>query len=599
MVVLSTLRNTYNDVRYIPTVKPTIGEVKQFYSWKHQGFDVDDNEVRAAIMEELHELSDYCFLKDEDLDAIRSSLATSVKDAQGKSTQSHKLPVRTLRRMKVFAKAATYLSRVQRDITTNEMNWHHLLPFQVEYEALEKSAAAPPPEVPKYSKNKGWLVHMHDMMKFFSRVYGCQLAPLAYLIISDDLRDETSPGDADYKEFLAGKFYSEAHPRIVEELLARASRTTADAEADAELLYNYLGASLTGTAAESLLDDFSKSRDGVGLWQRIKETQLTPGAFEASCEKHLKWLMTNTWSGPQDGPLDAYINKHRRQYEQYLLSAKASGAQQYEGVTRVGWMLNGIKSLDPNIIVRKQTIRDDDAGKRVDFESAAVYLSKCEYEGKNDSRKRKKAMEKEADISSVNGGGGGNDGLGSDSYQKNLNFNGSRGKTGVELRWHSKPQFKRLPEPQRKELLEWRATTGLSAKAQRQAKKAKKAAAAGASNVSNAKARKAISDIASAAAALPDGEHRTKIESILSSVGAEVGSVTLAQSTPTGEDEEPSGDQSNDVVAEVGGSTVVGEDGDKVEDEVKKDVEAQVAAAAALGTQMIVKFKGGGKSEEN
>ncbi|MGB1532440.1 MAG: hypothetical protein ACPG9C_06695, partial [Acidimicrobiales bacterium] len=170
-----------------------------------------------------------------------------------------------------------------------------------------------------------------------------------------------------------------------------------------------------------------------------------------------------------------------------------------------------------------------------------------------------------------------------------------RGKTGVELRWYPKPDFDKLPKKQKKELLEWRATNGLSAKAQRQAKKAKK----GQANVSNAKAKKAISDIAAAAAALPEGEQRTKIESILSSVGAEVSSVSLE--APTGEEEKPNDGQSNmEGVAEVGGNAVAaGEDGGEVGDDVRKDVEEQVAIAAALGTQKMVKFAGGGEGKKD
>ena len=337
-----------------------------------------------------------------------------------------------------------------------------------------------------------------------------------------------------------------------------------------------------------------KSRDGVGLWKRIAETQLTPSAYEACCKKHLSYLMKSEWSGSQDGPLEAYVNKQRHQYEQYEQAANQSNSQLFDDVTRVGWMLDGIKSNDPNIVVRVQSIRDDNTGKRVNFEQAAVYLATCEYAGKSEagSRKRKKTADKEADISSVNGGGGGS-GVESDSYQKNLNFNGGRGKTGVELRWYPKPEFDKLPKKQRKELLQWRATNGLSVKAQRQAKKAKKGEAK-----DHAKAKKAISDIAAAAAALPEGEQRTKIESILSSVGAEVGSVSLA---PTGEEEKPADAQSNDGgVAEVGGNAVAaGEDGGEVGDDVRKDVEDQVAIAAALGTQKMVKFTGGGEGKKD
>ena len=586
MVVHSTLRTAYNGIRYDPKVGPDDAKVNDFFKDKDTGLDIQDKELRDAILLELPSLGDFAHMQGEEFDQLKSSLATSTKDSRGKATQSFKLPIRSLKRMKVFAKAVTYLSRVQRDIDEDVIDWRNLQGFDVEYQALEKAAAAPEPEVPRYSKTKGWMDHMHNMLKFLHLVHGVQLAPLAYLIIPDDQRDETKPGDNGYENFLAGKFYSSKHPRLSMELLARASQTTPDAEADALRLYTYLAISLTGTPAESLLEEFSKSRDGVGLWKRIAETQLTPSAYEACCKKHLGYLMKSEWNGPQDGSLENFVNKQRNQYDQYYSAAKQSKAQLFDDGTRVGWMLDGVKSPDPNVIVRVQNIRDDDAGKRVNFEQAAVFLAKCDYAGKNEtSRKRKKGSEKEADISSVNGG------VGSDSYQKNLNFDGSRGKTGVELRWHPKPDFDKLPKKQRKELIAWRATNGLSAKAQRQSKKAKK----GQANVSNAKAKKAISDIAAAAAALPEGEQRTKIESILSSVGAEVGSVSLA--APTGEEETPPGAQS---VAEVGGSAVAaGEDGGKVGDDVRKDVEEQVAIAAALGTQRMVRFSDGGKGKED
>ena len=402
MVVHSTLRTAYNGVRYEPKVEPDDTEVKDFFKSKDKGLDIQDKQLREAILLELPSLTIFAYMQDADFDQLKSSLATSTKDARGNSTQSFRLPLRSLRRMKVLAKAVTYCSRVQRDIDDNVIDWKNLQGFAVEYEALEKAAAADDPEVPKYSKNRGWMDHMNNMLKFFHLVHGVQLAPLAYLVIPDEQRDETKPGDSDYVPFINGKFYSSKHPRLSSELLARASRKNPDAEADALRLYSYLAISLTGTPAESLLENFSKSRDGVGLWKWIAETQLTPTAYEASCKKHLGYLMKCEWNGPQDGSLEAFVNKNRHQYDQYRAAAKQSHSQLFDDVTRVGWMLDGIKSSDPNIIVRVQNIRDDDTGKRVDFEQAALYLAKCDYVGKNETgRKRKKGSEKEADISAV------------------------------------------------------------------------------------------------------------------------------------------------------------------------------------------------------
>ena len=535
------IRNQYTDSRYAPKVEPTADEVKAFYMDTINGLDFKTVGLVNAFKEEVPSLADLAYMTSDDLDSIKSSLATSLRNSQGNPTQSFRLAFRSLRRLKALAKAITFLSRTRRDITIGVLDWPTLAKFEVEYDALVESAAAPAPEVPKYSKNKGWLVYRRDMLRFLSRVYGVQLAPLTYLIIPDEQRDNSSPGDADYPPFLTGRLYSSRHPRLSEELLARASRKTADAEQDVEALYNHIAESLTGTPAESLLEEFLKSKDGVGLWKRIAETQCTPSAYEDACKKHLQYLMNSTWSGKQDGPLDALVEKHRRQYEQYDQAAQQCGAQSFNGQTRVGWLIDAIKSKDPNIVVRVQAIRDDDTGKRIDFESAATYLATCEYEGKGESRKRKKASGgPAAELSSVNGG---KEGVDSDSYQEKLDFSSGKGpKTGVALRWYSKPEFNALTKEQRREIIQWRATTGVSAKAQRKAKKQKQGKGG---KASAAKAKKAISDIASIVANLPKGDDRSKIESILAESGADVGSMSIDHSSPAGEDVvQPSMDQS-------------------------------------------------------
>ena len=220
MVVHSTLRTAYTGVRYVPKVEPDDTKVKDFYKSKIDGLDIQDTQLLNAILLEFPSLDDYAHMQDEDLDQLASSLATSTKNRSGKSSQSFRLPLRSKKRLKVLTKAVTYLSRVQRDITDDVIDWKNLQGFAVEYEALEKAADADAPEVPKYNKNRGWMDHMNNMLKFLHLVHGVQLAPLAYLIIPDEQRDESKPGDADYENFLAGKFYSSKHSRISGELLA-------------------------------------------------------------------------------------------------------------------------------------------------------------------------------------------------------------------------------------------------------------------------------------------------------------------------------------------------------------------------------------------
>ena len=148
----------YTGTRYTPKVKATAAEVTRFYTHKTEGLGITDKPLRAEIEEELPSFDEYAWLKDGELEDLKGNLATSIKDGNGNSTRSFKITVRTLKRMKAVAKAVTYLGRIRRNITKNELNWKHIAAFIVEYEALEKSAKATPPPVPKYNKGKGWLV---------------------------------------------------------------------------------------------------------------------------------------------------------------------------------------------------------------------------------------------------------------------------------------------------------------------------------------------------------------------------------------------------------------------------------------------------------
>lgn len=136
-------------------------------------------------------------------------------------------------------------------------------------------------------------------------------------------------------------------------------------------------------------------------------------------------------------------------------------------------MLASITSTDTQICIRKNHIKDDEAGiYKDDWEKAAIYLSKTDYEGKDKKGKRKTRFA-DADISEVYGGGGGGGsnkrpkGLTDKQYNKMLNLNGGMGKSGVELRWHSPAEYAKLNKAQRQELNEWRATQGIPSRKER------------------------------------------------------------------------------------------------------------------------------------
>ena len=103
--------------------------------------------------------------------------------------------------------------------------------------------------------------------------------------------------------------------------------------------------------------------------------------------------------------------------------------------TRVTYLLDSIRCTDPELLAAVAAVKNDDAGMRDAFELTATSISPADPV----ARKRMNNKRPAAEISATEG------------LQ-------SKGKTGVELRWHKTPEFKALPENQREELKAWCAT---------------------------------------------------------------------------------------------------------------------------------------------
>eukprot|EP00985_Skeletonema_marinoi_P021026 scaffold12676_cov151-Skeletonema_marinoi.AAC.1 len=120
--------------------------------------------------------------------------------------------------------------------------------------------------------------------------------------------------------------FKQPHTRLVDEIGARVSRTTASAQADNELFSRF---------------------SWKALWVQVLRPKLRT-------------------SSTREMALD------------------------YTDHTRVGWLLASITSKDTQKCIRKNHIKDDEAGiYKDDWEKAATYLSKTNYEGKDKKGKRK------------------------------------------------------------------------------------------------------------------------------------------------------------------------------------------------------------------
>ena len=594
----------FNEPKYQPRVLIDDAALQTWYKHKIEGLDIQCEATLAELLSEISSLEDLLGMSDADIDSVKSAMSTAIRNHRGNSTQSFKLPTRTCLRLKGLIKVFEYMSLVRRDIKLDNIKWPHVLGFLDEWKALQELAKVAPPPVPKYVAQKGMPKHMHSLMEFFGRVYGNQYCPLSYFLIPDSLRDESSPENA--AELLPGRFFSDGHLRIADELQARASRSTPAAQADNELIFKYVADSLIGTSGEALLQDFEKTRDGLGLWNRLQETQCTDAVHESLANGHLNWLQTACWNGPQSGDLSPFVDKHRRQYALYSESAEKANMQMYTDFTRVKWLFKALsKCTDMNLRIRINAIKDDDSYVN-DFEKTAQYIARTDYEGKGKKRPKKVQIEGDtsADIGAVGGGGPrkkAKKGLKGSDYQSQLNLDGGKGpKTGVALRWYDDEEFDSLTKEQKQELRDWRATNKVSIKACLSASKKNR----------QKKNTSALKDGFAKIAALfkqHAPEAAAQVDSIVQSVEAEVGSVTVQTPTPSGEDDTTNNETANQdiAVADVGGSavkTAIKEETDDEDEEgsipkeTEEHIQKQVEISAAVGLQSILK-KSGKKNE--
>ena len=106
--------------------------------------------------------------------------------------------------------------------------------------------------------------------------------------------------------------------------------------------------------------------------------------------------------------------------------------------TRVGYLIESIENSDALLQAALALVQNDTAptGKRNDFEAAAAFLLPHDPVAK----KRASAKRTHAEVSAIDGS----------------SIRSGKGKSGVEFRYHTKQEYKKLSTEQRNELREWR-----------------------------------------------------------------------------------------------------------------------------------------------
>eukprot|EP00984_Skeletonema_dohrnii_P001213 scaffold382_cov162-Skeletonema_dohrnii-CCMP3373.AAC.1 len=465
------ITSAYSSCVHQPKSLLTDEQLEYWFSHPTDGLCITNKDTLAAFKVEVPTPADLLGMSEEDIDSINYTISARTTDSRARALPSFRLTHRSVLRLKKMVNVVNFLSLVRRDIEFNSVRWEAVQVFDNEWVALKTLAGKERGVVPKFKSSVGMPRHVLNMIDYLRATFGSQSCPLYYLVCPAALRDDSTPEDA--PGFVEGRHFAPPHTRLSDEIRGRASRTTPNAQADNELLYKILVESFVGTNIASQAEDFERTRDGLGFWERLQATQCTDQHHEKAAHDNINYLRSSKWEGPESGDFTKYLDKARRQFANYTQAREHCQLQEYSDRTRVGWLLAGITSKDTQLCIRMNNVKDDDEYMD-DWEKTAIYLAKTDYEGKNSKGKRK-ARFAEGDVSGVqgnpNGGGGGGGGggghktkkpkgLSDKEFNKMLKLNGGMGETGVELRWHTPAEYAKLTHAQRSELNKWRATQG-------------------------------------------------------------------------------------------------------------------------------------------
>lgn len=582
------IASTYSSCVHQPKSKLTEEQLQLWFGHPTSGLCITDDNTLAAFKVEVSSPADLLGMSEEDIDSINYTISARTTDSRARALPNFRLTHRSVLRLKKMVNVVNFLSLVRRDIEWDSVRWETVQTFGNEWVALKLLAGKDRGVVPKYKSTLGMPRHVLNMIDYLRATFGSQFCPLYYMVCPVTLRDDSAPEDA--PGFVEGRHFAPPHTRLSDEIRARASKTTPNAQADNELLYKILVESFVGTSVASQAEDFEQTRDGLGFWERLQETQCTNVHHERAGQDCINYLRSSKWDGPESGDFPKYLDKARRQFATYTQAQQHCPLQDYSDRTRVGWLLAGITSKDTQMCIRINNIKDDDAYME-NWEKTAIYLAKTDYEGKNSKGKRK-ARFVEGDVSGVKGvqngggrggGGGGGQkskkpkGLSDKEFNRMLKLNGGMGESGIELRWHAPAEYAKLTHAQRSELNQWRATQGFPSR--RKTGGGGGGGAAGVSAATVATLQQSVAQIASILSILTGGSGQEKAQA-----SGVVGSVTVAPPS-TGEiDDTPRVAEVSTSYAEQNPTPTTAND-----PTVDAQIESDISAAQTVGATSILK----------
>lgn len=402
------------------------------------------NEVRIRLAQEgLVTVDDFSDFKESQLIQAYKNMRTSIPGipavlnpdgsvavAAVPAIQPCLVSARCALRLKVASIAYHYYVDVGRNPTPANMNYTNVLKaFYVQWEAIMTLANEDKPVIPVLSKHQTPLKWMESFRDAMSRLYGVRHTPVSYVIRDDAL---VTPEVDD--PLLPGESFG-ASGSVLEELIARLNHTDPLFRTDNATVYSALDEATRGTIYAPTIKPFARLRNGRGAWLAIIASNAGNDKWEQVKKDKLNFLMNVKWIG-RTYSLDKFTGLHRNAYVLLEEAAQHVNFQLPTEYSRVGFLCDNITHNDPDLRAALASIRVNTNNMRNNFEDAVAFLLPvCPYAKHKQSQRGRRAEISDTQLKSK-----------------------SQSRTGVDFRWHTTEEYRKLSKAQRQELYQWQQT---------------------------------------------------------------------------------------------------------------------------------------------
>ena len=339
----------------------------------------------------------------------------------------------SVRRLIVAINAAQYYTSINRLMTVGNMGYDTVLKgFKIEWDTYQDLRDQDAPDVPLISDKDNdrrvikWVPVLHDCL---ARSYGIN-GPLSYILREDSAvpTEAIDPLELDSYYGSSGSLH--------DELTARLPHSGPIYKNDNCSVFLKIEKASRGTSVESTVKAFSRRKDGRGAYLALIANHAGDTKYRAIHKKRMNLLQGIKWNG-RSYPLESHVSNHRQAVDDLTECSNHITVAVPDPSQRVEYLIDSIACSDTALQAAIGLVRANTNNMRNDFEAAASTLIEVDPYRK----------------SQRSGGGGRNATIAA------IDFGAGRGSTGVDLRWHPKPEFKKLSDEQRDELVKWMRTS--------------------------------------------------------------------------------------------------------------------------------------------